>query len=72
MQPEGEYDKAAELQKKITRLVDLQAMTLPIVGVHEILRLRGFDFGYPRPPLQLFTGEQRAKLKQGLIELGLL
>ena len=60
------------IQKKITRLVDLQAMTLPIVGVHEIFRLRGFDFGYPRPPLKLFTGEQRAKLKQGLIELGLL
>jgi len=67
-----EYKKAAELQKKITRLVGLQAMTIPIVGVHEMLRLRGLDFGYPRPPLKPFTEAQRAKLKEGLVELGLL
>jgi len=67
-----EYKKAAELQKKITQLVGLQAMTIPIVGVHEMLRLRGLDFGYPRPPLRPFTDAQRAKLKEGLVELGLL
>jgi len=67
-----EYEKAAELQKKVTRLVDLQAMTIPVVGVHEMLRLRGLDFGYPRPPLKPHTEAQRAKLKEGLIELGLL
>ena len=67
-----EYEKAAELQKKVTMLVDLQAMTIPIVGVHEMLRLRGLDFGYPRPPLKPHTEAQRAKLKEGLIELGLL
>lgn len=67
-----EYKKAAELQKKITRLVGLQALTIPIVGVHEMLRLRGLDFGYPRPPLRPYTDAQRAELKEGLVELGLL
>jgi N-acetylneuraminate lyase/4-hydroxy-tetrahydrodipicolinate synthase len=67
-----EYEKAAEIQKKVTRLVDLQAMTIPVVGVHEMLRLRGLDFGYPRPPLKLFTEAQRTKMKESLIELGLL
>ena len=61
-----------DLQKKITRLVDLHAIALPIVEVHEMLRLRGLDFGYPRPPLKLFTETQRTKNKEGLIELGLL
>ncbi|MBW1696733.1 MAG: dihydrodipicolinate synthase family protein [Deltaproteobacteria bacterium] len=69
---EKEFDKAAELQKNLVRLADLQGMTIPIVGVHEILRFRGFDFGYPRAPLKPFTGAQRERLKQGLIELGIL
>lgn len=67
-----EYKKAAELQRKMVRLVDLQAMTIPIVGVHEILRLRGFDFGYPRAPLKPFTETQRATLKDGLKSLGII
>ena len=67
-----EFEKAAELQKKVTRLVGLQAISIDIIGVYEILRMRGLDFGYPRPPLKLLTEEQRARLKTGLMELGLL
>jgi N-acetylneuraminate lyase/4-hydroxy-tetrahydrodipicolinate synthase len=68
----GEYGKAAELQKRVTRLVSLQNMTIDVVGAHEILRLRGLDFGHPRAPLEYFTEEQREKLRKGLIDLGLL
>lgn len=67
-----EYKKAAELQKKVTALVGLQAMTIDVVGVYEILRLRGFDFGYPRAPLKPFTEAQRGKLREGLVKLGLI
>jgi len=66
-----DFDRAADLQKKLVRLTDLQGITLPIVGVHEILRLRGLDFGYPRAPLKPFTEAQRAKLKKGLLESGI-
>lgn len=69
---EKEFEKAAELQKKVTRLVGLQGIAIDVVGVYEILRMRGLDFGYPRPPLKPFTEEQRAKLKAGLKELDLL
>lgn len=67
-----EYEKAAGIQKKLTALVDLQATTIPIVGVHEALRLRGLDFGYPRAPLKLFNEAQRAKFREGLLQLGLI
>ena len=66
------YEKAAELQRKVTRLVSLQNMTIDVVGAHEMLRLRGLDFGHPRPPLKYLTEGQRAKLKKGLMDLGLL
>jgi dihydrodipicolinate synthase/N-acetylneuraminate lyase len=69
---EKTFDKAAELQKKMVRLAELQGMTIPIVGVHEILRLRGLDFGYPRAPLKPFTDTQRARMKDGLTALNLL
>lgn len=67
-----EYEKAAKLQKKVTRLVSLQSMTIDVVGAHEMLRMRGLDFGYPRPPLKSLTEAQRAELKKGLIQMGLL
>ena len=67
-----EYAEAAELQKKVTRLVSLQNMTIDVVGAHEMLRMRGLDFGYPRPPLKPLTETQRAELKKGLIQMGLL
>lgn len=67
-----EYEKAAELQKKVTKLVSLQNMTIDVVGAHEMLRMRGLDFGYPRPPLKSLTEAQRAELKKGLIQMGLL
>jgi dihydrodipicolinate synthase/N-acetylneuraminate lyase len=69
----GEYKKAGDLQKKITRLVQLINISTDVIGIHEILWLRGFDFGgYPRAPLKPYTKGQRAKLKQGLVELELL
>jgi dihydrodipicolinate synthase/N-acetylneuraminate lyase len=66
------YSRAAKIQRNLTSLVNLQATTIPIVGVHEALRLRGFDAGFPRPPIKLYTEAQRAKLKDGLRELGLI
>ena len=69
---EKAFEKAADLQKKMVRLAELQGMTIPIVGVHEILKLRGLDFGYPRAPLKPFTDAQRASVKDGLTALGLL
>lgn len=70
---EGEYEKAAALQKKVTRLVQLMNITTDVIGIHEILWLRGFDFGgYPRAPLKPYTEKQKVELKQGLVELGLL
>jgi dihydrodipicolinate synthase/N-acetylneuraminate lyase len=69
----GEYRTAAELQKKVTRLVELINITTDVISIHEILRLRGFDFGgYPRAPLRPYKDKQRAELKQGLVELGLI
>jgi dihydrodipicolinate synthase/N-acetylneuraminate lyase len=68
-----DYKKASEVQKKITRLVQVMNITTDVIGVHEMLWLRGFDFGgYPRPPLKPFSEAQRAKLKEGLVELGLI
>lgn len=69
----GEYKRAGELQKKVTRLVALINITTDVIGIHEILWLRGFDFGgYPRAPLRPYTDKQRANLKQGLLEFGLI
>ena len=69
----GEYERAAELQKKVTRLVQIMNITTDVIGVHEFLWLRGLDFGgYPRPPLKPYNESQREQMRQGLKELGLL
>jgi N-acetylneuraminate lyase/4-hydroxy-tetrahydrodipicolinate synthase len=69
----GEFKKAGEIQKKVTRLVQLINISTDVIGIHEILRLRGLDFGgYPRAPLKPYTEGQRTTLKQGLVELKLL
>lgn len=68
-----EYGEAADLQKRVTRLVQLINISTDVIGIHEILWLRGFDFGgYPRAPLRPYTDKQRAALKLGLRELGLM
>jgi N-acetylneuraminate lyase/4-hydroxy-tetrahydrodipicolinate synthase len=69
----GEYKEAADLQKKVTKLVQLLNMTTFVISIHEILWLRAFDFGgFPRAPLKPCTEKQREALRQGLTELGLI
>ena len=68
-----DYDKAAKLQKEIIKLVQVMNLSTDLIGIHEMLRMRGFSFGgYPRKPLKLYDQKLRDKLKEELTKLKLL
>jgi len=68
-----DYKKAEKLQKKTVKLAGVMNLTTDLVGVHEMIKLRGFDFsGYPRRPLMPCDKKISAKIKQELEKLGLI
>ena len=68
-----DYKKAEKLQKKIVKLVEVMNLTTNLIGVHEMIKLRGLDFsGYPRKPLLPCDKKISDKMKQELEKLELL
>ncbi len=69
----GNYARCIDLQKKISRLVAIMGIGgVPITGLIAMLELRGYEFGYPHDPMVKVSAETKEKIRQGLLELGLL
>lgn len=68
-----DYKKAEKLQKKTVKLAEVMNLTTDVIGVQEMIKLRGFDFsGYPRRPLMPCDKKISAKMKQELEKLDLI
>ncbi|NLJ81257.1 MAG: dihydrodipicolinate synthase family protein [Firmicutes bacterium] len=71
-QIQGKREEAMELQRRILRLrrITKNGPTVPIL--HEILRQRGVDAGYPREPYMPIDDELKTKVIRELKELKFL
>ncbi|GAG13919.1 unnamed protein product, partial [marine sediment metagenome] len=69
---EGKLDQAAKLQQKILKLVEILSMGPEISTMYTCVNLRGIKFGQPRRPLRPLSLELQEKIKNRIINLGLL
>ena len=68
----GAYPKAAAIQRKLLKLMDLMFCQVNPIPVTAAMKLIGFDCGSCRPPLDGLPDEDVQKLRDCLDELGLL
>lgn len=68
----GEYPKAAAIQRKLLKLMDLMFCQVNPIPVKAAMELIGFDCGSCRLPLDGLPDEDVQKLRDCLDELGLL
>ena len=68
---EGDFTKAAALQRKYQRLMDLLFCQVNPIPVKAAMRLIGMECGECRMPLDELTGENARKLQSCLDELGI-
>ena len=68
----GEYPKAAAVQRKLLKLMDLMFCQVNPIPVKAAIQLLGFDCGSCRPPLDGLPDADVQKLRDCLDELGLL
>ena len=68
----GEYPKAADIQRKLLKLMDLMFCQVNPIPVKAAIQLLGFDCGSCRPPLDDLPDADVQKLRDCLDELELL
>jgi len=68
----GNYQRCAELQLKLSRLVQIQGIGgVPFASLIDMYELRtGEEFGYPHEPLCRLSSENRELLRQALVKEG--
>ena len=67
----GEYPKAAAIQRKLLKLMDLMFCQVNPIPVKAAMAMIGMDCGECRMPLDELTGENARKLQSCLDELGI-
>jgi dihydrodipicolinate synthase/N-acetylneuraminate lyase len=72
MLKEGRYKEAVERQFFIIELRDIMYSVPNIPATYAVLKLRGIDVGYPKPPHKPLSNEELEKLKLKLTEKNLL
>ncbi len=68
----GEYQKAAAIQRKLLKLMELMFCQVNPIPVKAAMSLLGYDCGPCRPPLDGLPDTDRQKLLDCLDELGIL
>lgn len=69
----GEQDKALKLQFLINQLRDVMYFTRSTqLAIYAMADIRGIIKSYPRAPFIAATEKEKAKIKSGLVELGVL
>jgi 4-hydroxy-tetrahydrodipicolinate synthase len=69
---DGNHQTAVELQRKLTKVVDICKSGPAPAGYKAALVLQGLCGGYMTHPLQWLSNEQMQKLRAGLAELGMI
>jgi dihydrodipicolinate synthase/N-acetylneuraminate lyase len=67
---EGRRDEAMEVQRLILRIRALTKAGPTVPIMHEILRMKGIDAGYPRSPLIDLDQAARDRVRRGLNQAG--
>lgn len=68
---QAKYDAAKKTQSMINEVRTLLS-TPQISAVYEAIKMRGIDVGKPRPPFRSATLQEKARIRKGLKDLGLL
>jgi len=66
----GQIEKAQKTQFQANRIIGVLTQFSVIPAAKEIMRLKGFDCGSARGPLEKLTNEQKANLNEGLRTVG--
>jgi len=69
---DGRYKEAVERQFFVIELRDIMYSVPNIPATYAVLKLRGVDVGYPKPPYRPLSSEELEKLKRKLSEKNLL
>ncbi len=69
---EGKWEQAFELQKKVNTLRNIQHLAQSIPSIHAMLKMRGIDAGVPRKPFVAVDSSAENRIKERLIEEGML
>ena len=72
MLKEGRYREAVERQFFIIELRDIMYSVPNIPATYAVLKLKGIDVGYPKPPHKPLSNEELERLKSRLSEKNLL
>ena len=51
---------------------DAVGLAPAVQSTFEVLRMRGVDVGYPKPPLRMLTDEEKMKVKDALRKLEMI
>ena len=68
----GDWEGAKKAHDKIVRLYDLFNVGSGYIAIKESMNLLGKPGGFSRPPMLMFTEEQKAQLREILEDVGLL
>lgn len=69
---QGKREEALCAQRKVMGLRRIARSVMPVMAHKEMLRLQGFDMGVARFPFRELTQEEKAAVRRGVEELGLL
>jgi dihydrodipicolinate synthase/N-acetylneuraminate lyase len=64
--------KARELHRKIVRVYDLFKVGSGYIAIKESMNLLGRPGGFSRPPMKMFTEEQKGRLRKIYEDVGIL
>ena len=68
----GDWEGAKKIHSKMVRIYDLFNVGSGYIAIKESMNLLGKPGGFSRPPMLMFTNEQKAQLREILEDVGLL
>jgi len=66
------YERAKELQLKVSKVHKILHMAPPISAIHEVLKMRGIDVGFPKSPMRRLKDEELRRIRNELTVLSLI
>ncbi|MCS7108709.1 MAG: dihydrodipicolinate synthase family protein [Sulfolobales archaeon] len=68
----GMYSEAVKVQLDVIKVRRVLHLVPTIPAVYEVLRMRGIDVGYPKPPLRTLNTKEVELIRDGLMRIGML
>ncbi len=68
----GLYSEASEAQLEVIRVRKVLHLVPTIPAVYEVLRARGIDVGYPKPPMRRLNAKEVELVRSELVKAGVM